>query len=193
MPYSDKPCAVCGALFTPRSGRSRYCVTCRPAAWRAVGVASNATRRAANPAEERAKNAAWRAANPDKVRAQNAAWRAAHPDRVRADHLRIAYGITIDDYEAMLQSQQGVCAICGRPPQTRRLHVDHDHVTLRIRGLLCDSCNRRIVGRVRHGDVLRRAAHYLDEPPAISVIGDRQVPPRKPKRRKTKATEGTTT
>jgi len=36
------------------------------------------------------------------------------------------------------------CWICGRPPKTRRLHIDHDHRTGKVRGLLCHSCNRRL-------------------------------------------------
>ena len=55
------------------------------------------------------------------------------------------YGITADEYRAMLAEQNGVCAICHQPCQTNEmLSVDHDHQTGRIRGLLCRKCNRAI-------------------------------------------------
>lgn len=58
-----------------------------------------------------------------------------------------ARGIDMDveRYNVLLTNQQGVCAICGHLPDGRRLHVDHDHVTSRVRGLLCGSCNRIVV------------------------------------------------
>lgn len=56
--------------------------------------------------------------------------------------LKIQYGITLEEYEAMLTAQQGVCALCGAPPpDDRGLAVDHCHDTKRIRGLLCGPCN----------------------------------------------------
>ena len=46
-------------------------------------------------------------------------------------------------YEAMLEAQGGVCALCGREPsERRRLDIDHDHKDMYIRGLLCHRCNR---------------------------------------------------
>jgi hypothetical protein len=45
-------------------------------------------------------------------------------------------------YEAQLKSQGGGCAICGKPPKTRKLNIDHDHLTGAVRGLLCHRCNR---------------------------------------------------
>ena len=45
-------------------------------------------------------------------------------------------------YERLLAEQGGVCAICGAKPKTRRLHIDHDHGTKRVRGLLCHWHNR---------------------------------------------------
>jgi len=47
----------------------------------------------------------------------------------------------------MLKAQGGGCAMCGKPPKNRRLHIDHDHKTKIIRGLLCYYCNRQLVGR----------------------------------------------
>ncbi len=51
------------------------------------------------------------------------------------------YGITVEQYDAMLRQQNGLCAICGRAPKRFRLAVDHDHETGEIRGLLCTRCN----------------------------------------------------
>lgn len=54
------------------------------------------------------------------------------------------YGMTPEDYEKQLASQGGACAICGRPPQSRSLDVDHCHATNFVRGLLCNPCNRHL-------------------------------------------------
>lgn len=54
----------------------------------------------------------------------------------------------IAEYEYRLKAQGGVCAICSKPPKRRRLCVDHNHRTGKVRGLLCDLCNRRILGRL---------------------------------------------
>ena len=51
------------------------------------------------------------------------------------------YGLTYEDYDKLLAEQEGVCAVCHRPPKTQRLNVDHDHKTGRVRGLLCFRCN----------------------------------------------------
>mgnify|MGYP001561248016 CR=1 FL=1 len=62
--------------------------------------------------------------------------------RYRRDALyRQLYGLTLDEYEVMFQGQQGRCFVCGAPPKTRRLAVDHSHATGKVRALLCPSCN----------------------------------------------------
>jgi Recombination endonuclease VII. len=63
-------------------------------------------------------------------------------------------------YERLLAEQGGVCAICGNPPKTRRLHVDHDHKTGRVRGLLCYRCNRLLASYVT-APLLVHALAYL--------------------------------
>lgn len=58
--------------------------------------------------------------------------------------LRRQYGLTLEQYQAMLAAQDGVCWICGADPSTCRyeaLVVDHDHKTGKVRGLLCNACN----------------------------------------------------
>jgi len=65
-------------------------------------------------------------------------------------------------YEDMLLSQKGVCFICGRKPTVkRRLDMDHNHKTMKIRGLLCVRCNRALAHWMT-SKWLRRAAEYLE-------------------------------
>jgi Recombination endonuclease VII len=70
-------------------------------------------------------------------------------------------GITDADYQALLASQGGGCAICDHPPRTRRLHVDHDHKTGKVRGLLCHRCNRALPSWISLA-WLRSAIDYLE-------------------------------
>lgn len=65
-------------------------------------------------------------------------------------------------YEAQLARQGGHCAICPNTPKVRRLHIDHDHKTGKVRGLLCFPCNRFILGAGVRPERLRAAADYLE-------------------------------
>lgn len=88
--------------------------------------------------------------------------------RAKAANRRLLkiYGLTLKDYERQLKFQGGVCAICGRTPKNFRLNIDHNHITNRIRGLLCMFCNKFVIGReMVSAEVHRRAAAYLDSPP----------------------------
>jgi hypothetical protein len=79
------------------------------------------------------------------------------------------YGITPDDYDALLEYQGGGCAICGiTTPQTGRtyLHVDHDHDSDEVRGILCSACNTALGSFKDSRELLDRAIEYLDLPPA---------------------------
>lgn len=80
--------------------------------------------------------------------------------RRRADRMKL-YGFTLADYDAMLAAQGGGCAVCEAPPGARALHVDHDHRTGEVRGLLCNNCNQGL-GRFNDDpDRLIAAAMYL--------------------------------
>lgn len=83
--------------------------------------------------------------NSAKVRAWGKAWNLQNPEKIRANHLRRFYGITSAQYNELLKNQNYSCAICpATTPSTRTkyFHVDHNHETQKIRGLLCDKCNR---------------------------------------------------
>jgi hypothetical protein len=60
---------------------------------------------------------------------------------LKAQNLRLLYGISAADYRALLASQDNACAICKTSFTEVKPHVDHDHSTGRIRGLLCSACN----------------------------------------------------
>lgn len=68
--------------------------------------------------------------------------------------------MTPDEYAARLLAQDGHCAICPATPKTRALHVDHDHKTGRVRGLLCFRCNRFLHSWMTE-EWLRAAADYV--------------------------------
>lgn len=76
--------------------------------------------------------------------------------------LKKLYGITIEQYEALFDLQNGRCFICRKPQLVRHLAVDHNHETGRIRGLLCTWCNSGLGNFKDSAERLRRAAAYLD-------------------------------
>ncbi len=97
-------------------------------------------------------------------------------NRERADesrrkwHFKKLYGITVEEYDALLARQGGVCAICGqgepnahgRTGKQFKLSVDHCHDSGRIRGLLCQKCNRAIGLLGDDVNLLHKAIDYLE-------------------------------
>lgn len=84
---------------------------------------------------------------PEGRRAYFRAHRDAKPEMHRAYSLKSIYGIKLEDYARMLNEQNGVCAICGKPEtkikngKLAMLSVDHCHNSTKVRGLLCGNCN----------------------------------------------------
>lgn len=81
------------------------------------------------------------------------------PEGRRRRHLQEAYGITPEDEKRLLESQGGLCPICGSPAQV----VDHCHTTGRVRGLLCQKCNRGLGHFIDNPVMLVRALEYLTQ------------------------------
>lgn len=79
--------------------------------------------------------------------------------------LKRRYGITLADYDAMVEAQSGRCAICGAVEpggNFTKWAVDHCHDSAKVRGLLCAACNMGI-GQLGHDPVrLRAAADYIE-------------------------------
>lgn len=72
------------------------------------------------------------------------------------------YGLSEIDYLCLATNQNFVCASCGEPEISRPLSVDHDHVTGKVRGLLCNRCNRVLGFIGDSSEKLRKLANYLD-------------------------------
>lgn len=108
-----------------------------------------------------------------KMREANARWRRKNPEAARRSNrrrlLRKKYGISLEEYEALLEAQGGGCGICGAPdplldPEAPKVAfaVDHCHETGKVRGVLCAPCNLGL-GHFRDDPSrLRAAVAYLD-------------------------------
>lgn len=68
------------------------------------------------------------------------------------------YGLTIDQFDEMMLNQGGMCAICDRE---RNLHIDHDHITGKVRSLLCMPCNQAIGALQDSAERMLKAAEYI--------------------------------
>lgn len=75
-------------------------------------------------------------------------------------------GVSDEQYARLLAAQGGHCALCPNGPKTRRLHVDHEHSTGKVRGLLCHRCNRVLPTWVTVGWLVR-VTSYMQGPPAF--------------------------
>ncbi len=77
----------------------------------------------------------------------------------RKYHLKKRYGITIEDFDALLAKQGFLCPICLKRPA---VHVDHDHRTGTVRGILCEMCNGGL-GQFRDDpETIEKAIAYLE-------------------------------
>lgn len=75
------------------------------------------------------------------------------------------FGITLDQYNAMFQKQNGNCLICevNQSILKYKLHIDHNHKTNKVRGLLCAECNRALGLMKDDLNIIMRAFNYIKE------------------------------
>jgi hypothetical protein len=76
-------------------------------------------------------------------------------------HFERTYGISLEERDALLRGQGGRCAICRGIPENHVLHVDHCHVTGKVRAMLCYTCNRLLGDVGDSTDLLLDAIEYL--------------------------------
>lgn len=105
------------------------------------------------------------------------AYNVAHKAEINAYHnakgysrkarLRKYYNMTVEEYNILFDGQEGRCAICGihQDDFKERLSVDHNHATGKVRGLLCNDCNRMLGGSKDSVESLTKAIEYLNRKP----------------------------
>jgi hypothetical protein len=94
-------------------------------------------------ADIEARRKARYAADPEKYKARMALYKKANSGRAKDYYLKHHYGISLEQYRAILEAQGGACKICSATFDTAKLkpHIDHNHDTGKVRGLLCNCCN----------------------------------------------------
>lgn len=168
----SKICSACqtektiedwGRNAARKDGLSVYCKECNSIKQRAYYEKAKTVRLA--------KSKKWAEANRERAREQS-----------RRSHLKRTYGITLEQYNELLEAQGGCCAICGKSAEAegRALAVDHDHQTGEIFGLLCWFCNHKFISKVRDPEKYLNAAEYLKKGTGWFV------PPKKKKKKRTK-------
>lgn len=178
-----KTCNRCGFTketteFQPcksaRDGFRRSCKTClrRPSP---KGLNQELAREAKrryylrNKEEVIERASVWREANRERANELALSRKAVDPEaakyRARGYALKRKYGLSLEQYEELLDRQDRCCAICRRHEREFKtsLAVDHSHRSGRIRGALCTGCNYRLVARHEDADLLRKVADYIEQ------------------------------
>jgi len=116
-----------------------------------------------NPQAARDRANQWHQANKGRHLEYMAERRKNFPHKIKNSVLKSTFGITLDEYNAILNNQNGVCAICSKTPKQngKRLAVDHCHSSLKVRGLLCSTCNQAIGLLKDSPNLLNNAITYL--------------------------------
>lgn len=107
----------------------------------------------------------WASKNPVKVKENAVAAYKRNHLRQKANNRFNRYGVTPERYKEMLQSQNGMCAICSsiEPGGRGDWHVDHCHKTNKVRSLLCHLCNTGLGSFQDSRELLLSASKYLQQ------------------------------
>lgn len=140
---ADRPISEFGKCRTNKSGLQYYCREhCR------IRAKAQARKNyAKNPGKYLARMKKWRKDNL-----------ARHNEIAQKSRVKYLYGLTLEEYDALKQAAGGRCQICKRKT---KLHIDHDHKTTKVRGLLCMHCNHALGKFSDSVKVLQAAIAYL--------------------------------
>lgn len=139
-------------FYPAKTSRDKLQSTCKK-----CDLQKTAERQKANPEACRAKTKRWQIKNFALIKQKR---------KLIKDSLMCAkYQITQEYRNQLLEKQSGLCAICRVVAHTSRkpLHIDHDHVTGKVRGLLCHSCNVGIGFLKENTEILENAKQYLSK------------------------------
>jgi hypothetical protein len=168
-----KTCTKCG---TPKDEETEFhkdSRTGRARAWcRACTNQDNLARAKANPEKTTARSKAWKHANPERARQTALDWYHRNPEKARQGRMLSRFKI---DWDAMWETQKGLCACCGKPMlregrEKASAVVDHDHTCCPgkkscgrcVRGLIHWSCNVLLGHANNDPQILRLGAEYIE-------------------------------
>lgn len=114
-------------------------------------------------------NREWRKTNPDRARFL---WRrsvARNRNKINERQRFKRHGITLDEYNKILESQNSLCAICYDSLVSNRKHLDHCHNSNKIRGILCSKCNHGLGLFRDNPQLLANAIYYLSKHSSVET------------------------
>jgi hypothetical protein len=171
----DKTCTKCGEtkqapdFYRARGTRDGYRSSCK-----ACDATLRKIRYERDPQTAIRRVQEWRRANPERYLETQRAYKAANRQRLqkqhRDRHLKKSYGIVSEEFDLLVMAQMNLCAICFRY-FGGSLHVDHDHRSGKIRGLLCGKCNKAIGLFDDKPQLADSAAKYLRRTASGPVVG----------------------
>ena len=153
--YDQNEKQICSKEGCPKLLHSRG--LCQSHYRTALRLTRNGGRKVPGPAPDPAKvRSRHNPNNPNRLR---------DTEMLRKHNLKTAYGLSLEDYEDMLKSQGHKCLICGFDftTQEKNPHVDHDHVTGQVRGILCHYCNLMLGHAKDNVSTLQNAITYLQK------------------------------
>lgn len=123
-----------------------------------------AAKRAADPEGERLKYRVWREKNKERLNRERRERYLANPQQLRDRLHRHKYGISLAERDALFAGQGFQCASCTGKDPGHKLgwHLDHDHKSGRIRGILCHACNLSLGHAKEDPTRLRALANYIE-------------------------------
>ncbi len=134
-----------------------------------------------DPAKRLAKTAEYYQKNKERYSAVHRAWHLRNRESVSTRHRRALlwdrYRITPERYDAILKAQGGVCAICKSVTRSKKkMHVDHDHATGQVRGILCTRCNFAIAYLKDEPRLIEAALEYVRPHAQLKLVINEGVP-----------------
>lgn len=131
-----------------------------------------------NQQENIKKTGEWKKANRDKVNANSRKMYHKDIETARAKEVSRKKGLNLEEYYLMLKSQDNKCKICNRPERRKNrsdggvasLCIDHNHITGRVRGLLCHDCNTALGKLDEKVEFMKSMINYTEENNLIDFI-----------------------
>jgi hypothetical protein len=146
-------------------GLQTYCKSCSKEKYEESRRVSRLKCYHKDPEKTKTRNREWNNKNKDKRRIQSKRYYLKNKEKVHEWHMQYSYGITRENREEILKSQNDSCAICGKPANNvDEFDVDHCHNTGTVRGLLCHKCNTGIGFFEDDPELLTKAIQYLVKP-----------------------------